>query len=142
MQQHPDKASPLVVPDVTPEMRAFIPDAFASDLDNPVARLVIQRLIDAGHEPLRNRVQPEGALTASTRSTYEGIIALWLTFVGMSDDEMVALSHDDRCDLADAWLVDCASRLSAATVNHRRAALRCGRWFVVCRTRSLMSDAQ
>ena len=88
-------------------MESWLPAGFHGDLDSPLTRLVVQRLIDNGtpaptwttNSPIKER----------TRKGYQNRINAWFKSVDLTEDEVLALDHDDRCKLVEACLAEKAA---------------------------------
>lgn len=97
-------------------MAAFVPPGF--DLESPVARLVVQALIDHGR-PSLSHLSANAPLSPTTRRDYEYRIVAWVRWTGLSEEDLIALPHEARCELVERFLA-VESQKSDKTIKEYR----------------------
>ena len=116
-----DERSDLIIPARTREMEAWLPAGFHDDLDSPLTRLVVQRLMDTGAPaPTWTTASP---IKPTTRKGYEERLAVWFRWAGLTSDEILALSHDVRCRLVEEFLAEKAPTVAASSITNFRCAI-------------------
>ena len=82
-------------------MAAFVPAGL--DLESAVARLVVQALIDHGR-PSLSHLSTNAPVSPGVRRNHEYKIAAWVRWTGLSEADLIALPHETRCELVEAFL--------------------------------------
>ena len=103
-------------------MESWLPAGFHDELDSPLTRLVVQRLIDNGRPaPTWTTNSP---VKESTRKDYERNINAWFESAGLTEDEILALNHDERCEHVETFLAEKASTISDNFLKGYRVAIK------------------
>lgn len=102
-------------------MESWLPAGFHDELDSPLTRLVVQRLIDNGTPaPTWTTNSP---IKESTRSAYKMGLNFWFKSVGLTEDEILSLDHGERCELVETFLAEKSSTASATYLKAYQRAI-------------------
>lgn len=104
-------------------MEAYLPPAFHADLDNAAARLVVQALIDHDR-PSLSHLSTANPVTPRALASYGAKIKRFASWAERSEADLIALANDDRLSLIEEYLAAESNRLTTASLDHHRSALK------------------
>lgn len=102
-------------------MDAWVPAGFHDNLNSAQIRFVVQRLMDNGTPaPTWTTNSPVKPITSSS---YKSSLNIWFKSAGLTEDEILALNHDERCGLVETFLAKRSSTVTDNTLNIHRFAI-------------------